>query len=440
MIINDEEESLKKPKIDSSKQPKRKLSASKNWVLVTILICFLVMVLFLEVFINVLIDPNKSSEPTTYNSTAKNALLSSKRIHTTMTPLKVPTASDSITAQTTIKSSEPTTSNPITSDAKVNDEGTERGTPTKQHFSNFTKPVDSNLVGKEEFSDRRLEANLTDSAPFGLRNQDAKETVKFFNNDRAYGVHFQNNIDESFYEPVCGLRCQCGMPCSLEKELQPSSNCADQKCDDYAHIGEAPWHVALKRLDVKGYSDHEKPASDYRKFYCGGSIINRNWILTAASCLKLRVNSRDLDVVKEEDLKIHVGWNQNNEQFHGKFENLAKSYGRQIYDVQQVLMHPNYRGNYDGLFDIGLVELNRSILYPKGAFSDNADSDKITGKTLARPVCFADSLKSYKLNPNSYLLYAHGFDNKEDTQPQQMKLRNPYETKKCWKEYKDYER
>ena len=58
--------------------------------------------------------------------------------------------------------------------------------------------------------------------------------------------------------------------------------------------------------------------------------------------------------------------------------------------MKRVIMHPKHSGNFDGLNDIGLVELEEPIHYPRDAFLDSSEYFDTVGKTLARPVCLAN--------------------------------------------------
>lgn len=55
-------------------------------------------------------------------------------------------------------------------------------------------------------------------------------------------------------------------------------------------ISYAPWQVALLDLSISG-------RGDWQKQFCGGSIISRTWILTAAHCLYDGVSLRNLRVL-----------------------------------------------------------------------------------------------------------------------------------------------
>lgn len=93
----------------------------------------------------------------------------------------------------------------------------------------------------------------------------------------------------------------------------------------------APWQVAL--YDTDGGSR----ASD--SDFCGGSIINAQWVLTAARCLD---GYPDPDV-----LGVFAGSN-----------NLTDSLSIHGYESTRRIAHPGFRGNIN---DIALVKVNRAF-------------------------------------------------------------------------------
>ena len=109
--------------------------------------------------------------------------------------------------------------------------------------------------------------------------------------------------------------------------------------------GSAPWLARLwdRRL---------------RKHFCGASIINRAWILTAAHCI---ITSGIL----KEDLVVRVG----------DFDTLSRESGEQLLTVSEIIVYENYNHElYDG--DIALIKLAEHI----EAFDD-----------YVRPICIPNA-------------------------------------------------
>jgi len=256
----------------------------------------------------------------------------------------------------------------------------------------------------------------------------------------VFGVDFGSN---KLYEPVCGKRCRCGEKCSLEIDLNPNlkTPCEKHSCKGYAYEGEAPWHVALRRTDKTNFNNDQRPDEKHHRFLCGGSIINRNWVLTAAHCLKsTSMNDKSVKPMDASHLQIYVGWHHNNKTLGMELLNRAKGYGMGIHQAKRVIMHPEHKGNWDGLHDIGLVELETPINYPMEAFLDSESNFDTIGKTLARPACLASPnyVKTVDTMSGDARCYSHGFHAEKKEQTQQMLSRHRYSNKDCHDKYKSY--
>ena len=87
-----------------------------------------------------------------------------------------------------------------------------------------------------------------------------------------------------------------------------------------ASISDYPWQVAL--TSPSGYG------------FCGGSIINDSWVLTAAHCVSGESSS---------SLYIRAG------------ASATYAEGGDSYSVSQIISHPNYYGDFN---DIALIQIN----------------------------------------------------------------------------------
>uniref|UniRef100_G1QAQ2 Mastin-like n=1 Tax=Myotis lucifugus TaxID=59463 RepID=G1QAQ2_MYOLU len=100
-----------------------------------------------------------------------------------------------------------------------------------------------------------------------------------------------------------------------------------------AAYGEWPWQVALWFLD---------PTSDKWIFWCGGSLINQQWVLTAAHCIPGR------NPVTRH-LKVQLG-------------RVRASYNDSV-QVARIIRHPKYsleKGVYGGA-DVALLKLEAPV-------------------------------------------------------------------------------
>jgi len=116
-----------------------------------------------------------------------------------------------------------------------------------------------------------------------------------------------------------------------------------------ARQGEFSWQVSLRR---KSSGSH----------FCGGSIISKNWIVTAAHCVSGQTSS---------SISIAVGdWRRS-----------AASDVRQVLDVSLIKSHENYKPSTTEN-DVALIKVSTPI-----DFNDDV-----------QPVCAPDSSKDYAWN------------------------------------------
>lgn len=161
-------------------------------------------------------------------------------------------------------------------------------------------------------------------------------------------IFSESNPDEL----ECGLACNCGEDCYLGT----SCNIVNGQ---QASLGQFPWQVQIRKR------------SSSTGGFCGGSILNKNFVISAAHCFHNE---------KAEDLKIAAGFNSQSSQIDSRYRN----YGRQEINVKRFIIHPDY---YSDLVyhDIALVELESPIVYP--ITIDTIRQGTNYYKTLVRPVC-----------------------------------------------------
>ena len=118
------------------------------------------------------------------------------------------------------------------------------------------------------------------------------------------------------------------------------------KCNDAeAHIGEIPWQANLV-------------TKNNRCHFCGGTLLNDRFVLTASHCL---VNWENIVIRPEEILVILGDHNTDNNDDPYETE----------YEVKKIILHPEYFKGYTGsLFqlhnDIALLQLTEPVKMTKG--------------------------------------------------------------------------
>lgn len=100
-------------------------------------------------------------------------------------------------------------------------------------------------------------------------------------------------------------------------------------------VGEYPWHAGLYKLERAGIAS----------YFCGGSLINQNSIITAAHCLTESTGTISPDRVLVKLGTVNV--------------NVLGQYGRD-YNVGQIQLHPN---NINNQHDIAILRLRTTVDY-----------------------------------------------------------------------------
>ncbi|XP_075466235.1 plasma kallikrein [Ascaphus truei] len=117
----------------------------------------------------------------------------------------------------------------------------------------------------------------------------------------------------------------CGQPIELENKIVGGKN---------SSIGEWPWQVSLQlKLNV-----------NTKRHTCGGSIVNNQWILTAAHCV---------DLLRRPQI-----WNV----YGGIVKQSSITPATPFFEVEQIIIHPLYTGSEYGN-DIALLKLKTHIPY-----------------------------------------------------------------------------
>ncbi|XP_066154042.1 plasminogen-like isoform X1 [Euwallacea fornicatus] len=123
--------------------------------------------------------------------------------------------------------------------------------------------------------------------------------------------------------------------CGLIRNIRKSKIVGGQE----AFKSEFPWMVSITRR-----GNH----------FCGGTLINRNYVLTAAHCLC--TGSGHIDYLSPKSIKITISQYDLTKQGDGAYE----------MEVKGVTVHPKYQCNYVK-DDIAILELERPVLWTESA-------------------------------------------------------------------------
>merc|ERR1719188_596850 len=100
-------------------------------------------------------------------------------------------------------------------------------------------------------------------------------------------------------------------------------------------INEYPWMALLRRI-----------FSEDGRFFCGGSLISENWVLTAAHCLR--------GTLKPDSVEVRLGE-------HSRTSNNETSLTINIM-AAVIIIHPDHYKSLDvDVNDIALVKLSESV-------------------------------------------------------------------------------
>merc|ERR1711881_34050 len=174
---------------------------------------------------------------------------------------------------------------------------------------------------------------------------------------------------------------KCGYACSADRNQTCSFDFDTFKGNiiqgDNADVAEWPWQVALRTRSGQAF--------------CGGSIINKDYILTAAHCIcddRARLE-------RNMDYFVAVGWHK----AYGKtVDTVSKPFGRDFIGIEEYIKHPVYNTEIHN--DIALLKLKRSIKYPAGP------------RTMVRPIClpttaYEDQIVKWTHSNMHSLTYCH---------------------------------
>jgi len=157
-----------------------------------------------------------------------------------------------------------------------------------------------------------------------------------------------------------------------------------------ANSDEIPWQVSIRQFDmIEHFGDDERG-----KHFCGGSILNKKWVLTAAHCFSDKMGrpkqKSKLGVIVGDNSRIATSKNQLTSEANA----FNYKYGADVIMFRRYFVHPKYkpairRGKRN---DIALVELKSEIRFPADSptaqLAPGGKSMEVYQHTaLVRPVC-----------------------------------------------------
>jgi hypothetical protein len=156
-----------------------------------------------------------------------------------------------------------------------------------------------------------------------------------------------------------------------------------------------PFFTGIRSSDTKITGGTTAPISDFPwqvyviagDFRCGGSIIDNNWILTAAHCTKNSFGNP----IPAASMSVKVGANNPRNAIEG-----------QLYNVSEVIVHEGYdAGTHEN--DIALLKLQQPVNYPNASPIKLVTSEDVAyGATDPGVMSWVTGWGLTHVNPNTF--------------------------------------
>ena len=242
--------------------------------------------------------------------------------------------------------------------------------------------------------------------------------------------------------PSSGLT-KCGVLSVKKNDLGLLKSNSNQTEEDLTRIyggtvaktNQWPWQISVRIL-----SDDKMT----KKHHCGGSVINSNYVISAAHCFK---NQLDENPNFSVDILTNVDkWDLANEFYRVYTGPEVLQYFRKqefvyyIFHSERIVVHPQYRGPPDYSYDVAVIQLQHHIPFNHPAFYE-----KVMPICLETEETMPDNPNSYNLNNQIYQdtgFWVTGWGKMSDQitrSPQLMAVNLPYfDFKQCQNRYKAY--
>ena len=244
--------------------------------------------------------------------------------------------------------------------------------------------------------------------------------------------------------PSSGLT-KCGVLSAKKNDLGLLKSNSNQTEEDLTRIyggtvaktNQWPWQISVRIL-----SDDKMT----KKHHCGGSVINSNYVISAAHCFKNQLDENpnfSVDILTNADK-----WDLANEFYKVYTGPEVLQYFRKqefvyyIFKSERIVVHPQYLGPPDYSNDVAVIQLQHHIPFNHPAFYE-----KVMPICLETEETMPDNPNSYNLNKQTYQdtgFWVTGWGKESDEvirSPQLMAVNLPFvDFDQCKRRYETYHR